>query len=310
MLRISSCPVCQSDRLSSYIQVEAQMHPSKEKFNYDQCASCQLVMLNPRVAIGELKNYYTDYYLPYRGSNAWGKYRALVEMGFKQTDRKRVEVLRSFQALNEKTTILDIGCGKPSFLHAAYKKYGVKGIGLDFADTGWCDELIYQRDLNLREGEVAQLKLDVQPDFVTMWHYLEHDYDPNDTLRKVRQLSGENTHLIIEVPNFDSKSRKEYGEYWAGWHTPRHTFLFSPDNLAQLLENTGWEVKEIRTQGTLSDYLLYWMSEMERQGINWEESMEHKFQKFAFNQMKLQMSSLFKAKQSHGIMLAIAVPSS
>jgi hypothetical protein len=35
-------------------------------FNFDQCAECKLVFLNPRVSLDVLQNYYTSHYLPYR----------------------------------------------------------------------------------------------------------------------------------------------------------------------------------------------------------------------------------------------------
>jgi hypothetical protein len=39
------------------------MHSNKELFNFDQCAECKLVFLNPRVSLDVLQNYYTSYYL-------------------------------------------------------------------------------------------------------------------------------------------------------------------------------------------------------------------------------------------------------
>ena len=93
MLQLSSCPICQNDDLQSFIKVDAQMHPSNEKFNYDQCPSCNLVMLNPRLPVDDLKHYYTTHYLPYRGAVAWGKYRSWVEKDQQKLDKSRVEVL-------------------------------------------------------------------------------------------------------------------------------------------------------------------------------------------------------------------------
>ena len=79
MLQLNSCPVCSSNKINSFITTRAQMHPSEELFNFDQCAECALVFLNPRVPLDQLKNYYTSYYLPYRGAKAWGKFAQLVE---------------------------------------------------------------------------------------------------------------------------------------------------------------------------------------------------------------------------------------
>ncbi len=305
-LQLTSCPICNSNVLEPFVKVSTQMHSSNEKFTYDQCAACNTVMLNPRLAFEDLKDYYTEYYLPYRGATAWGKYRKQVENDQQQLDKKRLQVLQDCQQLTSDTIILDVGCGKPSFLYAAHQRYSVKAIGVDFSDHGWRNEPIYKRNLNLISGELGQIQLKCQPDFVTMWHYLEHDYFPNKTLRHIAKLASPQTHLVIEVPNFDSESRKKYGENWAGWHTPRHTFLFSPNNLKLLLENNGWKVKELRTYGTLSDYLLYWISEMEVKNIDWRKNMENEFLGFAGGLVKHKLKNTFIKHKSHGIMLAIA----
>jgi hypothetical protein len=52
-----------------------------------------------------------------------------------------------------------------------------------------------------------------------MWHYLEHDYTPLENLTYLKSIAKPSTTLVIEIPNFDSMSRRKYGENWAGWHT-------------------------------------------------------------------------------------------
>jgi hypothetical protein len=69
-----------------------------------------------------------------------------------------------------------------------------------------------------------------------MWHYLEHDYTPLENLTYLKSIAKPSTTLVIEIPNFDSMSRRKYGENWAGWHTPRHISLFSPNNIELLLQ--------------------------------------------------------------------------
>lgn len=285
------------------------MHPTKESFNFDQCISCNLVMLNPRVLPDELHRYYTAYYLPYRGAKAWGKYENFVKRDQEKMDKKRVGILNKLNPLTASTQILDVGCGKPTFLQEAYESYKLAGIGLDFSDHGWKTEQAEFNNLDLRVGEIDKLSLDTPPDFITMWHYMEHDYAPDQTLRTLAKIAKPETYLVVEVPNFDSESRKNYQDKWAGWHTPRHTFLYAPENMTLLMKNNGWEVKEIRPKGTLSDYLLYWMSEMETKGIDWRKNMEEEFWGFARGMMKFQASNWFRKKDiSHGIMLAIAKP--
>jgi len=90
-------------------------------------------------------------------------------------------------------------------------------------------------------------------------------------------LAHAKTHLIIEVPNFNSYTRRKFGQHWSGYHTPRHTALYSPNNIEILLKNSGWQVEQVQTYGTLDPYTLHWMSLMEKKRIDWSDSMEPRF---------------------------------
>ena len=284
------------------------MHSSKELFNFDQCANCQLVFLNPRVNLDNLKNYYTSYYLPYRGSKAWGKYSKLVKGSQKKLDLKRVKRVKEMCSVSPKSLILDVGCGNPSFLKACQQELNCKTMGIDFSDEGWKEQSTLFKGLDLQVAEIKDLSLNLKPDIITMWHYLEHDYTPLENLTYLKSIAKPSTTLIIEIPNFDSISRKKYNENWAGWHTPRHTSLFSPDNIKLLLDKSGWNVSQLLTYGTLNPYLLFWMSEIEQKGIQWNKNMENEFWDFVIGMLKFMPTKWNEKKLSLGIMTVIATP--
>lgn len=284
------------------------MHSSKELFNFDQCANCQLIFLNPRVNLDNLKNYYTSYYLPYRGSEAWGKYSKLVEGSQKKLDLKRVKWVKEMCSVSPKSLILDVGCGNPSFLKACQQELNCKTLGIDFSDEGWKEQSTLFKGLDLQVAEIKDLSLNLKPDIITMWHYLEHDYTPLENLTYLKSIAKPSTTLIIEIPNFDSISRKKYNENWAGWHTPRHTSLFSPDNIKLLLDKSGWNVSQLLTYGTLNPYLLFWMSEIEQKGIQWNKNMENEFWDFVIGMLKFMPTKWNEKKLSLGIMTVIATP--
>lgn len=299
------CLACGGHSFETVQRTRAMMHPSEESFNFDECQDCGLVQLNPRVRASELMHYYTDYYLPYRGEHAWGKYATLVKNSQIKMDRQRVKRVQQFVPLNSSTKLVDIGCGKPTFLEQAQRLTGCHALGLDFNDSGWRDEPQRFAALQLQVGEVGNLMLDTA-DVFTMWHYLEHDYAPMDTLRQLRQYAQADTHLIVEVPNYDSDSRRRFGTNWAGWHSPRHTALYTPKSMTVLLERSGWQVKQTLSYGTLDPYNLYWMSRMEQRGIDWSQDMEQEFWGYvrgmvAFLPKRWLGSSL-------GVMTAIATP--
>ncbi|MDI1235733.1 MAG: class I SAM-dependent methyltransferase [bacterium] len=308
MQLITNCPVCNATTLSSFITTTAQMHANKALFNFDQCANCKLVFLNPRVPIEELKNYYTSYYLPYRGAKAWGKFEKLVENSQRQLDLKRVNRVKAEYAMVSDALILDVGCGKPSFLKACKQTLNCRTLGIDFTDEGWHNQSTDFDGLDLKVAEIKDLSSNLQPDVITMWHYLEHDYTPFENLSFLKTIAKPSTKLIIEIPNFNSESRRKYGKHWAGWHTPRHTSLFSPHNIELLLNKSGWKVTKLLTYGTMDPYLLYWMSEMEIKGIQWDKNMESEFWKFLLGKLLFIPKQLMEKQSSLGIMTVIATP--
>lgn len=299
------CAVCNSENFAKFIETSAQMHSSKEKFSFDRCADCGYVFLNPPVAPTDLKNYYTEYYLPYRGAEAWGKYSATVAKNDAKLNEKRAVLLAEHGNPNEQSAILDIGCGKPEFLLKCVEKFNCRAFGLDFTDEGWHEASEKFAKINLTVGKIGDLP-DVKFDFVTMWHYLEHDYAPFETLCELREKSHKDTTLVIEVPDFESDSRRKFSEFWAGYHTPRHISVFSENNLQILLEKTGWQVIKINHYGTLDAYVLYWMSEAERRGIEWNKNMQDEFWRFVAGMIAFLPKKIIKKGESLGIMTAIA----
>ena len=308
MLQLANCPICNATAIGSFIKTTAQMHSNKKLFNFDQCAECKLVFLNPRVPLDQLKNYYTSHYLPYRGAKAWGKFEYLVESSQRMLDLKRVKRVRDAHIISSKSLILDVGCGKPSFLKACAQKLICQTMGIDFSDEGWKDQSAHFEELNLQVAEIKDLPSSLQPDVITMWHYLEHDYTPLENLRYLKSIAKPSTTLIIEVPNFDSTSRKKYGKDWAGWHTPRHISMFSPDNVELLLQKSGWKVSKLLTYGTMNPYLLSWMSAMEQEGIKWDKNLEDEFWKFVLGMILFIPKKWMEKRSSLGIMTVIATP--
>jgi len=308
MHQLTNCPVCKATSIGSFIRTTAQMHSNKELFNFDQCVECKLVFLNPILPLDQLKNYYTSYYLPYRGAKAWGKFEKLVENSQRKLDLKRVKRVKETQNLSSESLILDVGCGRPSFLKACKQQLNCQNMGIDFSDEGWKDQPAHFEGLDLQVAEIKDLPSSLQPDVITMWHYLEHDYTPLENLSYLKSIAKSSTSLIIEIPNFDSASRRKYDKNWAGWHTPRHISLFSPENVDLLLQKSGWKVSKLLTYGTMDSYLLYWMSAMEQKEIKWDKNMADEFWGLALGMVLFMPKKWMEKKSSLGIMTVIATP--
>ncbi len=284
------CPLCDADDFTPVVATTAHMvSGSSEVFRFVRCRQCGLVYLNPRVPQSELGRYYPDYYLPYRGPEAWGRFAPIAVRGERLTDARRARVaaraLRTVQRHRSHSSapwVLDVGCGRPSFLAALRDRSpATRCTGIDFVSSGWDDDPERWPGIELKTVEPQQyMPGKDSPDVITMWHYLEHDYDPRRTLAHLRGISHQSTRLVVEVPDFDSLSRWVYGDRWQGYHAPRHTALYTGKTLTDLLQRSGWKVYSHSHRGTLDIFALWWMSAMERRAIDWSQSMESRFPGF------------------------------
>jgi 2-polyprenyl-3-methyl-5-hydroxy-6-metoxy-1,4-benzoquinol methylase len=272
-----TCPVCKSHANRFYISTKAMMHvPNDEEFNFRLCDHCETVFLANPVSDQDLERYYSEDYLPYRGASAWGKYAFLVEQHQKKLDSSRLKVVKRYLKPNEEALhILDVGCGKPDFLKVVHQKLKLNCTGIDFSDSGW------------RNGNYADLKLiktrleDFQSsdlfDAITLWHYLEHDYEPLKTIQKLHELLKPGGKLIVEVPDYKSITAKFQKSYWQGWHSPRHISLFSKKSFLELFPQDQWKIVKHNRYGTLDAFTLWWLGVMEKKGAFIHVNMEREF---------------------------------
>jgi len=306
-LELQNCLACDGEDLREYITTSDMMHRGDESFTFAKCNDCHLVMLTPRVPLDQLSEYYQSFYLPYRGAAAWGKYAYLVERDQRKIDRQRVRTALRYTSLSAANSVLDVGCGKPTFIQALHGATGAQCLGSDFSDHGWAGDADQYSNINLHTGLPSEIVTDGPVDLITMWHYLEHDYQPTETLQQMLAHSHNGTRLIIEVPDHDGSTRQKYGSKWAGYHTPRHTGLYTIDSMTKLLSRSGWKVVDSYRSGTLDPYTLAWMSKMEQSGIDWSASMEPRFWSYVAGMMMYSPRKL--QKEGHGFMTVVAEPS-
>jgi ubiquinone/menaquinone biosynthesis C-methylase UbiE len=303
------CPLCHSNDFYALIQTPIMMmdHALNDEMQFVICQKCDFIYLHPRVPVQEIKHYYPPYYLSYQGAKAWGKYANIAEWGLKSELKKRLNMVKNSTQMAQ-GRLLDLGCGRPEFLLLFQNKTNWEVTGIDFDSSTWTDERF--AELDLHEGEISAMNLSPfgKFDVITLWHYLEHDYNPGLTLRKLKELSHPATRLIIEVPNYDSLTRSRQKQYWQGFHTPRHTGVYTPATLAKMLQHNGWKVDKQYTYGSLDPFVLWWLGERERKMRKWNKSMEAEFPGFLLQ--KIISSPLFVLERflSLGVQTTLAVP--
>lgn len=302
----ASCTVCSSNGHRPYIVTSTMMHTSDDEalFEFAVCDTCESVFLTNPVDESQLSEFYTDYYLPYRGASAWGKYSRWVEWDDATLNNKRANICLSEIGLSKKNiNILDIGCGKPDFLATIAENNSVNATGVDFKSAQW--ELSKYANLTLIEGDWKTVSFSSKFDVITAWHYFEHDYQLKETVERCYDLLKPEGIIVIEVPMYQGILQKIQQKHWQGWHTPRHLTLFSIKSWKFLFPSKKWKIKKHQRYGTLSAFTLWWLGFKEKQKINWSISMENQFWELVFFKILLFPIFLFERILPMGVQLLV-----
>jgi SAM-dependent methyltransferase len=161
-------------------------------------------------------------------------------------------LVRKYVSLDSQSYVLDVGCGAGTFLQMAHDELGVAASGVDFKDL---THLPSFSNIDFHLGLFYEQPFaDQRFDLITMWHFLEHDYDPVRTLIHARELLRDDGLLVVEVPRLDSVSQTLFKERWPGLQAPQHTALYSRKTLLAMVEKAGLELVDYLPYGAFPAY--------------------------------------------------------
>lgn len=138
---------------------------------------------------------------------------------------------------------LEVGCGNGAFLaRLAEERPDVELAGVDIVDLG-----VALPRFTFYRGQLEAIDFGTRRfDLVYCSNLIEHVPDPFVFLRKCAALLRPGGVLYGVTPDHLSVDRYLFGRYWAGYHYPRHTFVFDHRNLVQVLSATGFERVRVR----------------------------------------------------------------
>lgn len=211
------------------------------------CRQCGLVTHSPRITIDEIPTLYPSTYHAYTGGSEgaglyWKLRRAWA--GFS---------LRGLlPLLPQHGSFLEVGCGNGSFLrNLSRARPDLDLHGIDIVDT----EITGIPNFTFHEGMLETAELPAHAfDVVYFNNLIEHVPDPLRFLEKCKQLLRPGGFIYGNTPDHLSLDRFVFGRYWAGYHYPRHTFVFDHDNMVAILRKCGYE--QIRVKGSYAFWSL------------------------------------------------------
>ena len=232
------CNLCGSREHVLVRECREQRYNTSVPFSLVKCTHCELVYLNPRPSEREILVYYPP------------AYQAAIRQVLQEVRQSRIGLmgLRIMRRLRKPPLlkvgrVLDIGCSGGDYL--AYLRtlgWEVYGIELDKEAARYAREHF---GLNVCVGAAERTLSDFQNesfDIVTMWHVLEHVFDPSLVLAEVYRVLRPGGILMLEMPNFNSLWASILGKYWFPLEIPRHLYHFTPLTLKAILTKTGFSL--------------------------------------------------------------------
>lgn len=263
---VKECPICQNDKLVNKMVCEDKA-VSGESFMLVECRNCGTKITSPRPIEEKIKNYYTSKNYVSHTNKANNIINTLYKIVRNYTIKQKVNLINKFSS---KGKILDVGCGTGEFLKACLKA-GWEITGVEPNENAWKNSVM-NTDNNFYK-DVLLVKNKQSYDVITLWHVLEHLYNPNEIIKKLKSLLKEEGVIIIAVPNYESYDAMYYKENWAAYDVPRHLYHFSTSSIKTLTKNNNLKLKKIIPMYFDSFYV----SMLSEQNINGKTNLLHSF---------------------------------
>lgn len=233
------CIVCGSEDTPIVFDISDHFL-SKQIFSISECKNCGFRFTsNPpnEKSVGEY--YKAEAYISHSDSRQGFIGRAYHQVRSIML-KKKYDILRNSSAGKN---LLDVGSGTGYFA-GFMKKRGYSVIGVEVSDQAAKKSrkkfgIDVKTPAELLKGEVKG-----PFDFITLWHVLEHLYQPERYMEKFKELLNDSGHLIIALPNFKGFEAKKYGSYWAGYDVPRHLWHFHPGAIETFASHHGFSLED------------------------------------------------------------------
>jgi len=210
-----------------------------------KCSRCGLIYISPRPSFDNIVDLYAL-------DNAHLSAQSHISSNFLKRlyARHNLNIIQSFV---KSGSLLELGAGAGYFLDEA-RKIGFIPQGVEFNSI----LANYIRNTLKIPCEESLLNTPVfkgkQFDVVYHCDVVSHLYDPISDFKKINEMMKDNAFLIFETGNF-GEIDQVYFKHIERFQYPEHLFLFSTDNLIDLLNKTGFKFMKMYKYSILPQLL-------------------------------------------------------
>jgi 2-polyprenyl-3-methyl-5-hydroxy-6-metoxy-1,4-benzoquinol methylase len=263
MQQTSLCPICNHHSHYDFSGRDL-MFNKFERYDYYRCQNCEFIFQHPLPSPATIASFYPDNYDVYeeetRIKNISVVRKAILKKyyGYKHLDVPAYlmfisPLLKLLYKQHEIAYInngylLDIGCGNGRFLEGM-KSLGWQVKGVEF--NAHAVEVCQKSLLDVHHGDLKSANFpSTSFDIVNISHVIEHVPNTLEFIAEVARITKPNGQVFIKTPNNDALGRSFFATNWYANEVPRHLYLFSKKNLAQLAHTHDFGVSHIETSST------------------------------------------------------------
>ncbi len=224
------CYACGSRRFAHLTLAEDDLTGKVGVYRFVTCSYCGFAYLNPRLKAEHILEFYGDDYISHSQRKILGPPPAALRIRGRRHRPQQGKDGAAFRPARPRQKAARRRLRRRLFPEASARAHGRRHHGPRLQGS---------------LGPAGPARLALPPaacctsrisasekfDLITMWHFLEHDYDPLASLVAARDLLAEEGFLMIEVPRLDSRTRQLFGNRWPGLQAPQHTALYSRESL-------------------------------------------------------------------------------
>jgi len=215
-------------------------------FEVSSCRGCGHIYTSVRPERGTLfSRFYPDDYICYGGQKGVAGFMDRRRMDGQAL--QRAAMIGEYVAGQGPVKLLEIGCATGEFLKTCRRKFGWDVEGIE-PNRRLCDALKREGypvvPSTLEEADLPAGRYDA----VCLFNVLEHLWDSVCSLKRINRLLKPGGLTVLEIPDFDSPSRRRFGKYWFLYHLPRHLSHFTKKSLTDLMGDCGFGIVSMRKQ--------------------------------------------------------------
>lgn len=209
---------------------------SQEDFRIVECSDCKFRFTQNPPDESVIGPYYeTSKYISHSADST----TLINRVYYAVRDNMLAQKYKLIRQYTDGKNFIDIGCGLGYFLNYIKQKNNTV-FGIEKSES---TAAIVRDKFNITVESpefFLENKIEKKYDVVSMWHVLEHLYNPKNYISSIQKIIHDQSIIIIALPNHQSWDGRHYKEYWAGYDVPRHLWHFDASSINTLMSDLGF----------------------------------------------------------------------